>query len=76
MYSFIVPCYNEGQSVEDTCKEIVLALKGLKKKLDYEIIIIFDSGNIDTLNKIKIIKKKIKKLNLLKTKIILDMEDR
>ena len=58
MYSFIVPCYNEGQSVEDTCNEIASALKGLKKKLDYEIIIIFDSGNISTLNKIKIIKKK------------------
>lgn len=68
MYSFIVPCYNEGQSVEDTCKEIILALKGLKKKLDYEIIIIFDSGNIETLNKIKVIKKKNKRIKFIKNK--------
>ena len=41
----------------NTCKEIVLALKGLKEKLDYEIII-FDSEIL--IKQIKIIKKKKK----------------
>lgn len=59
--SIIVPCYNEGDSINFYCDEIVKVKKNFnKKKVDLEIIFVDDGSSDNTLNIMKELAKKNK----------------
>lgn len=47
MISFIIPCYNEESLVKETINEIQKVIKKIHMK-NYEILLIFDNGNVET----------------------------
>lgn len=62
-YSIILPTYNEVGHIEQLINDIYIIF--IKKKLDFEIIIVDDGSNDGTIDKVKNLKNKIKNLELI-----------
>lgn len=58
--SIIVPCYNEAEVINEFYEEMTSSL--LKENISYEILMIDDGSNDETLNKIKELNVKDKKV--------------
>lgn len=69
MISFIICAYNEEQNLKDTVQSIYDAIKDIKFNHEYEIIIVDDGSNDNTLSVATKLKENDKNINIIKNPI-------